>query len=290
VKNLPTPVALLLVSLPWFAAAQTQRSRAPASPAQLKAADPVISQFEDGPPIVGGQKLVPGETAFFRFGVVNFKTSEDGKVQVTGHVQVIDSRGTPIAPADEIAIATSLRQEDKDWRPILRSQFQVPGIAPPGHYKIRYDVSDLQSKQKVSGQSEFEVSGQDVPASPVLAVRGIAFYRTQDDEKPLGIAAYRPGDMVWVRFDATGYKYGEQNAIDVTYDVSVSAADGKQLFSQPDAAVEKSQAFYPQPWIPGAFSLTLQPDMKPGTYSISVTARDAVGKQTATAKADFKVE
>jgi hypothetical protein len=287
-------VALLLISLSSAAAQKTPAQKtAPKAPAPaaapLKTADPVISQFEDGPPI-GGTKLIPGETAFFRFGAVNFKTGDDGKVEVTGHVQVLDSRGTPTMPVDEIVIATSLRQEDKDWRPIIRSQFQVPGIAPPGVYKVRYDISDLQTKQKASGETEFEVAGRDVPASPTLVIRSIAFYRTQDDEKPLGIAAYRPGDMVWVRFDVTGYKYGEQNSIDVAYDVAVTAADGKQLFSQPDAAVEKSQAFYPQPWIPGAFSLTLQPNMSPGTYSISITARDALGKQTVTDKADFKVE
>lgn len=267
---------------------QTQRPR-PAAP-QLQTADPAVSQFEDGPPLGAGQKLIVGETAFFRFGAVNFKTSDDGKVQVTGHVQVLDARGTPIMPVDEIPIATSLRQEDKDWRPIFRSQFQLPGIAPPGTYKVRYDVTDLQSHQKAAAEASFEVDGPDVPMSPKLVIRDITFHRSQDDEAPLGVAAYRAGDMVWVRFNVTGFKYGEQNSIDVAYDVAVSAADGKQLFAQQDAAVEKSQAFYPQPWVPGAFSLTLQADMSKGNYTISVTARDGVGNQTATEKAEFKVE
>jgi hypothetical protein len=272
-----------------LARAQTQRPR-PAAAAQLQTAGPVVSQFEDGPPLAGDQKLVVGETAFFRFGAVNFKTADDGKVQITGHAQVFDSRGVAIMPIDEIAIATSLRQEDKDWRPIFRSQFQLPGIAPPGTYKVRYDAVDQQTHQRASAEAAFEVDGPDVPASPALTIPRITFHRTQDDEAPLGVAAYRPGDMVWVRFDVTGYKYGEQNAIDVAYDVAVLAADGKQLYAQQDAAVEKSQAIYPQPWVPGAFSLTLQPDMAKGTYTISVTARDAVGKQTVTEKADFKVE
>jgi hypothetical protein len=96
--------------------------------------------------------------------------------------------------------------------------------------------------------------------------------------------------MVWVRFDITGYRYGEQNAMDVAYDVAVSDASGKQLFAQENAAVEKSQAFYPQPWVPGSFSLTLQPDTARAAYSVSVTAHDAIGKQNVTEKAGFMVE
>ncbi len=270
--------ALFVIALTPAAQAQTQRPKPAAAPVPpLQTANPLISQFEDGPPLPVGQKLIPGDTAFFRFEAAGFKTGDEGKVQVTAGVE-------------EVAIATTLRQEDKDWKPILRSQFQVPGLAPPGVYKIKYSLIDKQTDQKTAAETTFEVAGREIPRSDKLIVHGIAFYRNAEDEKPLGVAAYRPGDSVWVKFDVTGYKYGEQNAIDVAYDVAVNAPDGKQLFAQEDAAVEKSQAFYPQPWIPGSFSITLQPNMKPGTYSISVTARDAMGKQTVTEKAEFKVE
>lgn len=282
------PFAAALALACAMNAAQAQRPR-PAGPA-LQLTGAAISQFEDGPAIASGLKLVPGETAFFRFDAVNYFTSENGKVQVTGHVQVVDPQGTLIIPQDDIVISTTLSQEDKDWKPRLRSQFQIPGIAPPGIYHVRFQATDDQSKQKASGEVAFEVDGHGPPPAKSLTVGPVTFYRTAEDENPLKVAAYRPGDMVWVRFDVTGYKYGEQNSMDVAYDVAVTAEDGKQLFAQQDAAVEKNQAFYPQPWVPGAFSLTLQPDMRPGTYSISVTARDAIGKQTQTAKADFKVE
>ena len=70
----------------------------------FRVASPVVSQFEDGAPLAGGQKLIAGETLFFRFGVVNFKTSATGKVQITGHAQAFDPRGTAIAAQDEVAI------------------------------------------------------------------------------------------------------------------------------------------------------------------------------------------
>jgi len=61
--------------------------------------------------------------------------------------------------------------------------------------------------------------------------------------------------MIWVRFYMAGYKYGEQNAIDVTYDVNVEGL-GTPAFPSGRRRREKSQAFYPQPWVPAEFNLT----------------------------------
>jgi hypothetical protein len=250
----------------------------------------IVSQFEDGAPLGPDDRIVAGESLYFRFDAAGFRTSDAGKVQLTGHVQAFDPRGTAIVSRDEILIGTSLRDEDKDWKPRLRSQFQVPPIAPPGVYRIHFDLTDEQSHQTAAGDSSFSVAGRDVRESATLAIRDLAFYRTPEDAAALKSPVYRKGDMVWLRFDVTGYKFGDQNAIDVAYDVAVATAAGRQLFSQENAATEKSQAFYPQPWVPGSFSLTLQPDTLPGLYTVSVTARDGTGNQTVTEKAQFRVE
>ncbi len=287
-----TAFALTFVSV---GAAQKPPQKPPSRPAPAPAipkpqtVDPIVSQFEDGAPI-GGQKLIVGEFAFFRFGVVNYHVSDEGAVKLTGRVQVFDPRGTPIAPADEVGIATSIREEDKDWKPRIHSQFQLPGIAPPGTYAIRFEATDEQTHLKANGETTFEVEGRNVPASPTLTIRNIGFYRDAEEETALGVAAYRPADTVWVKFDATGFRYGEQNSIDVSYDVAVTGPDGKQVFAQENAATEKSQASYPQPWVPGTFSLTLTGDTGKGTYTLAITARDSIGKQTVTEKAEFKVE
>jgi hypothetical protein len=283
------PAALVFALL---ALASSLFAQTPARPSgeTLKAVRAVISQSEDGPALANGLAFQPGDIAFFSFHVENYKTGATGKVQLTAHIEVFDPRGTRIVPRDEEVIGTTVSQEDKDWKPKLRSQIQIPSIAPPGNYKIKYDVADLQSRQTASGELAFPVSGQSVEPAPALTIRNLGFYRTQDEDTALKTAAYRAGDMLWVRFDATGYKYGEQNSIDVAYDVAVLASDGKQLFAQEDAAAEKSQAFYPQPWVPGAFNLSLEPTMRAGTYTLVITARDGVGKQTAETKAEFLVE
>src|ERR1700739_3771301 len=96
----------------------------------LKTAGAIVSDSEDGPPI-GNGTFQPGETVFFSFRVENYRMAVNGKVQITGHVQAFDVNGTPIMPRDEELIGTTVSQEDKDWKPKLRSQFQVPSIAPP---------------------------------------------------------------------------------------------------------------------------------------------------------------
>ncbi|HWE49334.1 MAG TPA: hypothetical protein VG273_06075 [Bryobacteraceae bacterium] len=257
----------------------------------LRAVHPVVSQSDDGPALQGGEAFMPGEQVFFSFQTEGYKTGTTGKVQLTAHIEAFDPKGTLIAPSDEVMIGTTTSQEDKEWKPKLRSQLQLPSIAPPGDYKIKFDVTDLQTKQKASGEVTFPVHGRAVESSAQLAVRGLRFYRTQDDENPLRIAAYRPGDVMWVKFDVTGFKHGEQNSIDVSYDVSVLKADGTALFSQDAAAVERSQAFYPQPWVPAEFNLNLQSTMTPGPYTLVITAHDGVAAgQTIAAKSEFRIE
>ena len=250
----------------------------------------MVSESDDGPALDRGASFQPGEVVFFSFQVENYKAGSTGRVQLTGHIEAFDPKGTLIAARDEQVIGTSLSEEDKDWKPKLRSQLQIPSIAPPGNYRIHFDITDEQTHQTVSEYATFAVSGKGVDPSAELAIRNFGFYRTRDDETALRTPAYRAGDMLWVRFDVVGYKYGEQNSIDVSYDVAVFASSGRQLFSQEDAAVEKSQAFYPQPWVPGEFNLTLQSNMNPGVYTLVITAHDAIGNQTASLKADFKVE
>jgi len=264
---------------------------APAAPAAiLKTSRPIVAQFDDGQPVDASQPFQAGETLFFSFLADGYKVGATGQVKLTAHFDALDPKGVRIAPPDEEVIGTALSLEDKEWRPKFRAQIQIPSIASPGDYKIRYSVEDQQSGQKSGGETVFHVGGRAVQPSPSLVVRNLGFYRTQDDEATLKVAAFQAGDMVWVRCDVTGYKYGEQNSIDVSYDVAVLAPGGKQLFSQENAAVERSQAFYPQPWIPVEFNITLQPNTAAGPYTMVISAHDNQGHQNAEARAEFRVQ
>jgi hypothetical protein len=249
---------------------------------------PVAAQFEDGPPL-GALRLVPGEVVYFSFFADGFRKSAAGKVEMTGHVQVFDPAGIAVAPTEEILIVTDLSPEDKDWKPKLRAAVSLPPIAPPGVYKVKYDVTDEQSKQTASGESAFGVEAKYVAPSGILAVRELNFYRNQDDTTALITPSFRAGDIMWVKFYITGYKYGEQNSIDASYDVELLAPDGASVMKKEDAAMEKSMAFYPQPYIPGIFNLSLKSTMSHNVYTLVITAHDNMGNQTATATSKFQV-
>lgn len=78
--------------------------------------------------------------------------------------------------------------------------------------------------------------------------------------------------------------------MDVSYGVAVLNAEGKQLWAQETAAEERSESFYPKPFVPGSMSLNLQANIKPGEYAIVISSRDVIGGQTAEARGTFRVE
>jgi len=72
--------------------------------------------------------------------------------------------------------------------------------------------------------------------------------------------------------------------------VAVLSPSGKVLFSQPKAATEEEQPFYPRRWVGGILSLTGRPDTKPGEYTLVLTLRDLIGNQTSESRHTFRVE
>jgi hypothetical protein len=185
---------------------------------------------------------------------------------------------------------SEISEQDKEWKPKIRNEILIPPFAPPGKYKVVTTVTDDLAKLSATAETLFEVSGPVVEASPELTVRNFGFYRSEDDVKPIATAAYRAGDTLFARFDMAGFRLGERNTIDLAYDVAVLNPEGKQIYAQPNAAVEKSFSFYPKPYVPGGMNLSLQNDMAKGQYTLVLTVHDFVGKQNYETKRTFDVE
>ncbi len=116
------------------------------------------------------------------------------------------------------------------------------------------------------------------------------FLRNEDDVKPLQVAAYRPGDSVWARFDMTGYKLGEKNQVDIEYGLTVLREDGSVAYAEPQAANQKIQTYYPQRYQPGELNLNLAKDQPLGKYTIVLAVRDNLGQQMYETRETFSVE
>ncbi len=255
----------------------------------LSVVNGTIAQSEGGAAVPAGFEHTPGEILFFSFQVQGYQPAGE-KIHLRYRVQAFDPQGVPLVEPITGAVTAELAPQDKEWKPKVRQEIAIPPFAPPGSYKISVRVDDEVAKASATRDFPFEVRGRDVAPSPILAIRNFAFYRSENATEPLAKPVYRPGDAVWARFDITGHKFGEKNHIDVSYGVAVLNAEGKVLWSQAEAAVERTESFYPRRYVPGAMSINLQPSIRPGEYAIAITATDAVGKQTAETRQTFRVE
>ncbi len=251
---------------------------------------PSISDRDGGALLPSGYVHDPGETMFFSFQVDGFSVSSGDRVHLTYKVDAFDPRGVRIMETATSEVEETLAPEDKNWKPTVRHEIVIPPLADSGTYKIAISVTDVISKSTATKELPFEVHGRQVEPSDALVIRNIRFYKSEDDKQPLVKAVYRPGDTVWARFDMIGFKYGDGNAVDVSYDVSVLAPSGKALYSQPHADGEQSQSFYPKRYVPAVMSLVTKANTHPGEYTVVLTAHDGVGQQTFEARQTFVIE
>ena len=72
--------------------------------------------------------------------------------------------------------------------------------------------------------------------------------------------------------------------------MAVLDAAGEQKFSQPDAAADSNESFYPQRYVPGALSLSLDKNVSKGSYTLVLTVRDKMGNQSWESRHKFQVQ
>jgi hypothetical protein len=251
---------------------------------------PTVSDRDGGAAVPNSFVHDPGETMFFSFQVDGFTASSVERVHLSYKLDAFDPHGVRLMEPVAAEIEETLAPEDKNWKPTVRQEIVIPPLADSGTYKIAISVTDVIANATATKEVPFEVRGRRVDPSDTLVIRNIRFFRGEDDREALPKAAYRRGDAVWARFDMIGFKYGEANSIDVSYDVSVQAPTGKVVYTQPQAGVDRSQSFYPKRYVPAVFSLATKPNTLPGEYTLLITAHDGVGNQTFEARQSFTIE
>jgi hypothetical protein len=264
-------------------------SAAPAAK-KLAVVSTAFADSDDGPPSASDDQFLPGETLFFRCQVEGYKRSESNEMKIGYEIQAADSHDVPLQLPEKGSIATTLSPEDKNWMPKLRYTVVVPPLAESGEYHVIVKVKDELGDATAETSVKFTVHGHDVAPSDSLAVRNFRFFRDENDQKPISVAAYRPGDSLWARFDMTGYKIADGNMFDIGYGLVVLREDGSVAYSQPEAAVSKEAPFYPQRYQPGELSLNMPKDIAKGEYTIVLTVRDNLGQQTYETREKFSIE
>jgi hypothetical protein len=260
------------------------------APAALEIVRPVIATSDGGPPEPASFEHVPGETLFFTCRVSGFSKTAEEKVHVAYSVQSFDPKGVPLTEIYNNEMQTDVSPQDKAWMPKISTEIQLPPLLASGTYKLVVTAEDLFAKTSAKLDVPFQVRGRTVEPSDTLVVRNFQFFRNEDDTQPLEVAAYKPGDAVWARFDITGFKHGEKNHIDVSYVTTVHSPSGKLLWTQPEPAVDQSDSFYPKRYVQASMGITLLKDTKPGEFAIGVTIKDGVSGQTYETRQKFTVE
>jgi hypothetical protein len=271
---------LLIAVLPAFLGA------APA----LQIVRPVVSMMDGGTPDAPGYEHIPGETLFFSCRIAGYSKSAEEQIHLSYSVQAFDPKGVPLTELFQNELKDEVTPQDKEWMPKVATEVLIPPLVASGTYQIVVKAQDLLAKTSAELSVPFQVRGHALEPSETLTVQNLRFYREEDDPEALEKAVYRPGDGVWARFDITGFRYGPNNKIDVSYVTSLITASGKVLWTQPEPAVEQTESFYPKRYVPATMGITLQKNFQPGEYTITIQAKDGVGNQTFDAKSTFRVE
>jgi hypothetical protein len=259
----------------------------------LRIVDAGIQVAEDGPFVGGDYVFLPGELVYSSFQVAGYqieRSPEARKVKLDFTIQLADGEGTLLTPPVSGQVEEEINDEDKDWRPKRRAALQLPPYIAFGEARLTISLTDLVAHVTVSRTLQLRLGGEKLLPSSTLEIQAFRFYRSDDDREPIQIAAYRPGDIVWTRFDVTGFKAGPKNSHRVEYGLQVIAPDGHAALVQELAAEGESESFYPPPFIPGTLSLPTRADMSAGQYTIVLAVRDMLGKQSFTGRYGFTLE
>ena len=228
---------------------------------------------------------------YFSCRLAGYQTSPDEQrsVKLSWRLHISDPAGVAIVPDPGGRIQVPVFSQDRDWRPKFIYSFGLPPFARGGTYRIEVKVRDEIANTQVDGELNVTVRGHEVEPSAALAVRNLHFLRAETDATPLDPALYHPGETLWARFDINGYKYEAKNRYSVEYGLAILKESGERVFEQPSAADDSHESFYPQPYVPGAISLNLDPMVPEGAYTLVITVRDKVGEQSAEARAPFRI-
>ena len=246
-------------------------------------------QREDAPAISSSYRYVAGEVLYLSYRVSGY-TVKDDTIDLRWQMYLTDPDGLLLAPIEDGAFKVEVSFNDKDWLPKVDHAIPLPPQLYTGDYVIHLRVSDEKARATVEQTVPFRVRGRTKEKLEGIQLRGLRFYRGEDDPTPLDPVSYHPGATVWARFEMAGYQIGEKNAYDVEYGLAVYRPSRELLYEQAVAADEHDTPFYPKLWLMGGFSLSLGADLSPGEYTVKVQARDKLAKTTGEQSATFQVK
>lgn len=281
-----TTLAALLLALPAICAA---------ADSTLTIVDASIQQSEDSPAVPSGFRFLPGDYLYFTFQISGFaiqslNRGELRKISLDYSVTPEDANSVPLTPSSSDAITTELNPEDKNWTPKRRTSFLIPGFIGAGDFHIHVAVKDAVGKSETAKDFPFRIGGLELPNASSITAESLHFFRNENDEQPLEVTAYAPGDTVYARFEMVGFKTGPKNAYRLSYGITVLRPDGKPYVQEPKAAELADTSFYPAQHLPGELTVTTSANSARGEYVLILTVRDLIANTSYEMRKAFSIE
>lgn len=280
-------VALVTVGVPIFAGQEMQ------NPLQIVSAG--VETSEDAPFVAASYRFLPGDYVYCQFQISGYaavkkEESEVRKISLTYDITPEDEKRVALTAPVSGAIQEELGAEDKNWLPKRRAAFLLPSFIAAGDFHLHLVVKDLVGHTSTARDLLFHVGGTVVTPSDSVSVQDFHFTRKEDDDEPLDVPAYAPGDTVYAHFNMIGFHLGEGNEYQLSYGLTVNRPDGKAYLNEPNAARLTDKSFYPIAFVPSNLSITTTRTAPRGQYVLVLTVHDVKGSQTYQLKRTFTIE
>jgi len=224
-----------------------------------------------------GAGILPGDIAFFTFGIKNLKLDENGLAKYSVGIEVRDGDG-------------KLFFEQKPFNTIAQNVFggdlipnstsvSVPLKHPPSDLKWKITVKDRNADKSV----ELKGEGKVLPADfGIVRVGTFADADSMVPVAPTGVV----GGTLYLNFAAVGFGRDKNKKPDLKFDIKVVDEAGKPTLAKTISGEIKDGVPDDADLIPLHFGLTLN---RPGRYTVEITSRCGLGNKTSTVSLPIRI-
>ncbi len=222
--------------------------------------------------------MLPGDVAFFTFGVKNLKLDDKGQAKYSLAIEVRDANGELFFEQKPYNLV-SQNFLGGDTIP-CSAHIEVPLDAKPGALHWKVTVEDRETKKTVVSEGK----GKILPAGfGIVRVGTFADPEGKVPVAPVGVV----GETLYVSFGAVGFKRDEKSKQpDLVVEMRVRDSKGALTFAKPLSGKVNENVPADTRVVPLQFGVTLN---RPGTYTVELTARCVLCDATTTVTLPVRV-
>ena len=229
----------------------------------------------------------PGDKVYSQFEVAGFTTDANGRVDLHLDVVPLDPNGLRLYENWKTTFQQAL-QNPKEPVPTTFN-FDIPGYAPAGTYKVQIKVHDAVKKTNAELSQSFTVETGELKPATQLEVRGFQFSRSEGGPAEPN-PAFKAGGTVYMAFKVAGMQFRDDRP-DVNIAIRVIAPGGDVLMERANLIqIQDSIPYHPSTFFKQITCwVTLPANARQGAYKSSFAVTDQIAQKTVNQEAQFEV-